>query len=228
MVGIIGAMEVEIKSLRALMKSAKEYDKLGRKLFVGKINDIEVVLAVSGVGKVNAAVTTSIICESFNVEYIINLGVAGGVEPLESLDMVIADEICYHDVDLTAIEYEKGKLPDFPKMFKADEDIRAIAEMLAVDNDVKYHIGNIASGDLFATNLNCLKDLNENIIAIEMEGAAIAHTCTMYHIPFVALRVISDVIGSKNQAVSFNLVEDKAAHMASMFVLGLLKEVKTA
>jgi len=226
MIGIIGAMEVEIKRLKKIMDTNKEYVKLGRKFYKGTINGVSVVLAISGVGKVNAAVTTSIMCESFKTQYIINIGVAGGIEPLKPLDIIIVDKLCYHDVDLTAIGYEKGKLPDTSKIFYANEEIMQIAEVVANEHNLDYHIGSVASGDLFATDIDCLKGLNEDIIAIEMEGAAIAHVCKMYHIPFVSLRVISDIIGSHDQAIAFNLVEEKAADLASLFVIGLLKEVK--
>ena len=225
MIGIIGAMQVEIEGLCSLIENCTTKELFGRKFYSGYIRGKEVVVVESGIGKVNAAVTTSILCDNYNIDIIINTGVAGGIGNIKTFDLVISDKLLYHDFDLTPIGYKKGVIPGTGKMFEANKTIINICENIAKEKGISYHIGNIASGDIFATNPNIIDGLEMNILAVEMEGAAIAHTAKIYDKPFIALRVISDILGSKNQEISFNQVEKKAAEYASLFVFEIMNKL---
>ena len=222
MIGIIGAMQVEVEGLCSLIENCVTKELFGRKFYQGFIRGKEVIVVESGIGKVNAAITTSIMCNNFNVDLIINTGVAGGVGDLKTFDLIIGDKLVYHDFDLTPIGYKKGVIPSMGKTFDTSESVRKICENIAKEKNISYKIGNIASGDIFATNPNIIDGLEMDIKAVEMEGAAIAHTAKIFDKAFIALRVISDILGSKNQEVSFNQVEKKAAEYASLFVFEII------
>ena len=225
MVGIIGAMKVEVEGLCSLIENCATKRISGRDFYIGKINKCDVVVVESGVGKVNAALATSILCQNFDIDLIINTGVAGGVGDVKPLDLVIADKFAYHDFDLTPIGYQKGVIPGIGRTFDTDEEARNLAINIAKKNNIKYHVGNIASGDIFATKLDILDGLDMNISAVEMEGAAIAHAAKIFNKKFIALRVISDVLESENQSQSFTEVEKKAAEYAIIFVFEIINKL---
>ncbi len=222
MIGIIGAMQVEINSLCKLIENCVTKELFGKKFFVGTIRNREVVVVEGGIGKVNASITTSILCNNFDIDLIINTGVAGGLGDINSLDLVISDKLVYHDFDLSPICYKKGVIPNLGKTFEASRSVVELCEKIAKEKNISYRVGNIASGDIFATNPNIVDGLEMEISAVEMEGAAIAHTAKIYDKPFVVLRVISDILGSKDQSISYNEVEKKAAEYASLFVFEII------
>ena len=225
MIGIIGAMKVEVDNIVALISDCKTVEIAKKNFFVGRISNIDVVVCECGVGKVNAGVTTSIMCEKFDVSFIINTGVAGGVNNVKPLSLVIAKDFCYHDFDLSPIGYKKGVIPGLGNIFNTDDNLRELCIKIAEINEFNYTVGNIASGDIFATNKDVINGLDMDISAVEMEGCAIAHAAKIYNIPFVSIRVISDIIGEENQGTSFNMVEKKASDYASLFVLKIIKKL---
>lgn len=224
MIGIIGAMQVEINELVPLISNLVEKKINNRVFYVGNIGNSEVVVVECGVGKVNASITTAMLLENFKIDYIINTGVAGGIG-VKPLDLVIGNQLVYHDFDISVLGYEKAVIPGLGKIFNTDSNIRILVEDIAKENNVSYKVGNIASGDIFATSKDVINGLNMDISAVEMEGCAIAQTCKIYDKPFISIRVISDVIGSENQEISFNMVEKKAAEYASLFVLKIIKKL---
>ena len=225
MIGVIGAMKVEVDNICKALTSYEIKQIAGRDFYVGNLYNLPIVVVESGIGKVNAAVTTAIMCENFDVDVIINTGVAGGVSGVKPLDLVIGKDLVYHDMDVSALGYKKGEVPHEGITFSTDEKIRNLCVDIAKENNINYKVGNIASGDLFATKKECINGLDMQITAVEMEGAAIAHTCKMFNIPFISLRVISDILESNEQAISFNKVESEAANKAVMFVCEILKKI---
>ena len=225
MIGVIGAMKVEVDNIVALITDCKKVEIAKKTFFTGKISDVGVVVCECGVGKVNASVTTSLMCEKFNVNFIINTGVAGGIGDIKPLSLVIAKDFCYHDFDLSPIGYQKGVIPSLGKIFNTDDHLRELLVKIAECNDFNYTVGNIASGDIFATKKSVVDNLEMDIVAVEMEGAAIAHVCKLYDMPFIALRVISDIIEEENQTVSFNEVEKQAAEKALLFVCEIIRQI---
>lgn len=196
MIGIIGAMKVEVEGLKAIMDNAVAESISGIEFCCGKINNADVVVAVAGVGKVNAAVTAQTMILKYNVESVINIGVAGGLdESLKIGDIVIANKVAEHDMDTTALGDEPGFITGLDTVYM-DCDSTLVETLSACTKSLGIHtvIGTIVSGDQFIST----SEQREKLInvfggaAAEMEGASIGHVCTMNKVPFCVLRAISD------------------------------------
>ena len=178
-------------------------------MFLGKINNKEVVLVECGIGKVNAARTTQNLIDKFNIEYIINVGVAGGLnESLEIGDIVIGKKLVQHDFDITAAGHPKGYISkELGREFKSNSNLINKCESI-INNDLKdtnVKIGTIATGDVFCNKVSLKEEVVKEFGAdcIEMEGAAIAQVCTLCNIPFIVIRSISDKPNGHNE-IDFN------------------------
>lgn len=225
--GLIGAMDEEIAYLLEEMTDKREHT-IANSLFVeGKINNQKVVLLKSGIGKVNAAMTTTILLERFQPNVVINTGSAGGFsETLSVGDLVISNEVVHHDVDATAFNYKYGQVPRMPATFKADEKLIAKTVKVIEQLDLHYEVGLIATGDSFMNDekrIQQVKEIFPEMLAAEMEGAAIAQVCYQYKIPFIIIRAISDVAG-KDSPISFEQFLERAAKNASEIILRLLEK----
>lgn len=228
MIGIIGAMDKEIKLLLQKMMTYSQKRIADKTFYIGELADKEVVLVKSGIGKVNATMTTAILLSHFPIDFVINTGVAGGVHRAEIGDIVIADGICYSDVSLEAIDnLPFGKMADDPMIVFPDGLLKQKA--LSILSNLHCHLvsGNIASGDQFVTTASSLNPINKvvtNIVAVEMEGMAIAMTCYKFNIPFLSIRGISDVIDKNDQTEVYNNISDQIAHDTATFVVSFLEE----
>lgn len=228
MIGIIGAMQVEIDTILKDVEDLQEVHKKIRTFYTGKIRNHDVVIVLAGIGKVNAGVTTSLLIENFDVDCVINVGVAGGQHGVKHKDVVISSELVYHDVDLTAFsDYLRGHMAGHEPTFIADPELLAKTKQILDELHIPYRIGKIATGDQFVSSQDMLKEINavyDDIYAIEMEACAIAHVCTVYDIPFIVYRSISDILGEESQDVNFDLFVEDASKNASK-VLSKLIEV---
>lgn len=231
-IAIIGAMDEEIESLKPQIKHCQETEVAGFKFFSGEINEQSVVLLQSGIGKVNAAVGTTILIEKFNPSCIINTGSAGGFDQnLEVGDVVISDEVCYHDVDVTAFDYVMGQVPQMPARFKADATLLNIANKLETLKEVKTVTGLISTGDIFMNNPEKVAQTRldfPTMQACEMEAAAIAQTCFRYNTPFIIFRSLSDIAGKESNVSFPEYVKTAGIHSAKMAIelVEKLKELK--
>ncbi|WP_040955253.1 5'-methylthioadenosine/S-adenosylhomocysteine nucleosidase [Virgibacillus sp. SK37] len=226
MIGIIGAMDEEI-ALLVSKTSEKEEVLIANCVFIkGKIDEKEVVILKSGIGKVNAAMATTILHEKFNPSHIINTGSAGGFSnKLEVGDIVISTEVVHHDVDVTAFNYAYGQVPGMPAMFSVDAELAAKAIAAVQTLPISYEQGIIATGDSFmddAERVAWVKGKFPSMIAAEMEAAAIAQVCHQYNTPFVIIRALSDIAG-KESSISFDTFLQKAAENAANLILSMLK-----
>ena len=197
--GIIGAMQVEVETLKQNMTELKTTERCGMSFFEGKLEGLPVVVVVCGVGKVNAALCVQILCDCYCVTHIVNTGVAGSLDAkLDIGDFVISVDAMYHDFDCQSInsEYLVGQVPGMSvRSFPADEKLVEFA-YAAADEIHPGHAckGRVASGDQFV----CSKAAKNKIISdtgalcTEMEGAAIAHASWRNETPFVVIRAISD------------------------------------
>lgn len=200
-VGIIFAMNEELQELKEYLMLEKEYNIFNLTFYEGKINDINCVLVESGVGKVNAARTTQILIDNIKVDYIFNIGVAGGIDSsLNVGDIVLGDKLVQHDFDITAFNHSKGYVPGVGDSVNSDEYLLKIAKKIFNDENIKHKIGTIASGDIFCTESWMSEKINKkfNALCVEMEGASIAQVCFLSHIPFLVIRSISDVPNNDN------------------------------
>lgn len=225
-IGIIGAMDEEVELLQSVMTDTKTY-KIANSLFIkGKMGSKEVVLLKSGIGKVNAAMTTTILIERFNPTSIINTGSAGGfAEDLNVGDVVISSEVVHHDVDVTAFDYVYGQVPNLPPTFKADQSLINQTTQALEQLNVTSRIGLIATGDSFmndAKRIASIRELFPTMLAAEMEGAAIAQVCYQYDVPFVIIRALSDIAG-KNAPISFNDFLKLAAENAANLIIKVVE-----
>lgn len=229
-IGIIGAMELEVQALKELMDKA-EIQKISTiDFYKGNINGVDTVVAVAGVGKVNAAVCAQTMILKYSPDLIINVGVAGGLaDGFKIGDIAVADYVVEHDMDTSPLGDEKGFISGI-NMVKMSCDSR-IADMMmnAVETvgSIKAKKGVIASGDQFIYTQEQRDRITGDFgaIAAEMEGASIGHVCVMNNVPFGVLRAISD--GANDDSyMDFPEFAKMAAENSIKIILELLKGVK--
>lgn len=226
--GIIGAMAQEVEILKGYMVEPKITEIAGCKIYEGKINNTDVALLQSGIGKVAAAVGTTLLLELTKPNLVINTGSAGGLDSnLNVGDIVISTEVRHHDVDVTAFGYEKGQLPANPAAFVADEHLAEVALKESQKAGFNAVSGLICSGDEFVNGAEAIAKIRADfptVAAVEMEAAAIAQVCHAFNVPFVVVRAISDV-ADKESHLSFDEFLPLAAAKSSEIVVALLNNL---
>ncbi|BBB29323.1 5'-methylthioadenosine/S-adenosylhomocysteine nucleosidase [Neptunomonas japonica] len=222
-VGIIGAMDQEVDILRDRLEDREQHLIAGYDFYTGSLAGLDVVLLKSGIGKVNAAVSTALLLHEFNPDCIINTGSAGGFDPeLNVGDIVISSEVRHHDVDVTIFGYEPGQVPGLPAAFEPDVTLARMAEQsIERLQGMRTVHGLIATGDSFMNDpvrVEHTRTVFPAMKAVEMEAAAIAQTCHQFATPFIVIRALSDIAG-KESHLSFDQFLDTAAiHSADMVV----------
>ena len=196
-IGIIGAMDVEVATLKAKMEQVTTATHAASAYFEGLLEGTPAVVVQCGVGKVNAAMCAQILCSVYGVTHIVNTGIAGSVSAdLDIADLVISRDAMYHDFDCVHFGYEMGKVPGMDEVsFPADEGLMAAAFAAAeAENPGHTKLGRIATGDLFVADRQAKNTViaKTGALCTEMEGAAIAHTAYRNGVPFVIIRAISD------------------------------------
>lgn len=230
MIGIIGAMNEEIIELKEVMEDIQEEKKVNLTFYKGILKGKEVVLVECGIGKVNAAICTTLLINHYKVDKVIFTGVAGGVNPaIEVGDMVISTELIQHDFDTTAFGNEHGVIPRMEtSIFKADETLKRVAEEVALEKfgRGKVWTGVILSGDQFVASGDKITWLREtfNGECTEMEGAAVAHVCSLFNTPFLILRSISDK-ANHDANVDFAEFVHLAAKNSKEILEGILERI---
>ena len=224
-IGIITAMAEEFTVIEALMKNIEVIEKYNLKFYCGSINEKKVVLVECGVGKVNSARATQMMLDIFDIEYMINVGVAGSLNNnLEIGDIVIGKKLVQHDFDITAAGHPKGYISkEIGKELFSDSKLVKECENI-IKNDLKEvnaKIGTIATGDVFCQEV-ALKDeiVKEfNADCVEMEGAAIAQVCILSNIPFIVVRSISDKPNGHNNIEFEKYVESSSKRFSKLIEL---------
>ena len=221
-IGIIGAMDVEIATLRKQMTAREDVTRAGMQFSCGKIGNTEVVVVQSGIGKVNAGCCVQILADMFHVTHIINTGVAGSLNnDINIGDIVVSTGAMYHDVDATVFGYQRGEIPQMGIVsVPADEVLRAAAVKAVKEAapEVQVFEGQVLSGDQFISTREKKEDLMKNFsgYCAEMEGAAIAQASYINGIPYVIIRAISDK-ADESVEESYDVFEGKAAiHCANI------------
>ncbi len=226
--GIIGAMEQEVTLLRDKIENRQTLTLAGCEIYTGTLNGVEVALLKSGIGKTAAALGTTLLLELCKPDVIINTGSAGGLAPtLKVGDIVVSDEVRYHDADVTAFGYEPGQMAGCPAAFTADEKLIAAAEQVIKQLDLNAVRGLVVSGDAFINGAEPLARIRSTFpqaIAVEMEATAIGHVCHQFKVPFVVVRAISDV-ADKESHLSFDEFLSVAAKQSSLMVENLLAQL---
>lgn len=224
MIGIIGAMDVEIHSLLSEIKDYEIVNIGNLKFYKGKLFNKEVVIVKCGVGKVNAAFASSVLCLEFKVDLIITTGIAGGTKTLETKDICIANEYIYGDVDVTCFGYSYGQVPSEVKSFIVNEEL-----ILKINNILNKEFKNVKNvtfltQDSFITTNSQIK-IERDFLATEMESTAIAHIASKFNIQTIGLRIISDVIGKESQIASYDSFEEEAGHLSAKMCLYLVERL---
>lgn len=197
-IGIIGAMEEEVLALREKLMDVRQLQKASMDFYSGTLNGKEVVIVRSGIGKVNAGICTQILADVYQVDAVINTGIAGSLKTEINIgDVVISTDTLQHDMDATGFGYELGVIPRMEtSCFPADPELLKQAEAACREAVPKIQVfaGRVVSGDQFISD----KKVKERIVrqfggmCTEMEGAAIAQAAWLNGIPFVVIRAISD------------------------------------
>lgn len=227
--GIIGAMTVEVETLKQKMQDLKVTQKAGMEFFEGTLADLPCVVVQCGVGKVNAAMCVQVLCDCYGVTNLVNTGVAGSLcAELDIGDFVIGEDAIYHDFKCSDLNpaYVVGQVPGLPvRFFPADKTMVQLAHQAAqLVHKGRVKIGTVASGDQFVSD----KQVKERIIedtgasCTEMEGAAIAHTAWRNQIPFVIIRAISDKADDSAQ-MDYPTFESMAAERCARVTENLAK-----
>ena len=225
-IGIIGAMEPEVAHLIASLENPQHSKVAGIEFVSGTLVGKEVIVTRSGIGKVAASIATSLLIEKFAPDAVINTGSAGGfVDALQIGDIVISNEVRYHDVDVTAFGYEMGQMAQQPAAFIPDPKLMLAAQQaIAGLGEVKAIEGLVCTGDSFICDPERTAVMLKHfptMAACEMEGAAIAQVCHQFGVPFVVIRSLSDN-ANNDSPVDFDAYLVKAGHHSALMVIGML------
>lgn len=227
-IGIIAAMQEEMQAIKKSMKNIKTNEYHDLTFYEGKIGNNQCILVKCGVGKVNAARTTQILIDKYELEYVINVGSAGSInEEIQYGDIVIGKYVVQHDFDITAFGHEKGYISNIGAKIESDKKLIKRCEYAikqCMTDDYKITIGTIATGDIFCTSIKMKDKIRQkfNADCVEMEGAAIAQVCFLDKIPFVIIRSISDSPNEKNH-MEFNEYLEMASERCASFIQTLLQ-----
>lgn len=229
-IGIIGAMELEVKQLKAEMTDTKITTRAGMEFHEGFLGSASVVVVRCGIGKVNAALCVQILADLFRVTHVINTGVAGSLNArLDIGDILISKDALHHDMDATIFGYQPGEVPQIGfREFQADEKMAALAMEICerVNPDIHVMMGRVVSGDQFISS----KEKKEQLISLfhgdctEMEGASIAHGAFLNGIPFVIIRAVSDKADDSAE-MDYPTFEAAAAKHSAALVKEMVKNI---
>ncbi|HEX5791800.1 MAG TPA: 5'-methylthioadenosine/S-adenosylhomocysteine nucleosidase [Rheinheimera sp.] len=229
LIGIIGAMEPEVALLRQQISNVSCTELGSYTFYTGTLAGAQIILVQSGIGKVASALATALLIQHFKPDAVINTGSAGGFDPeLNVGDVVISTEVRHHDVDVTAFGYEMGQVPQMPAAFSAHPVlINAAEQSIQALGFCQTKKGLIATGDSFICDparIATIRQQFPTMLAVEMEGAAIAQVCHMLATPFVVIRSLSDIAG-KESPQSFEAYLEVASKNSSAMVMELLRRL---
>ena len=228
-IGIIGAMAEEVEWFHSELVESNRTSLAGITYIEGTFQGKSVVLCKSGVGKVNAAICTQQLIAQFKVDRILFTGVAGALHPdLNIGDLVISTDCLQHDIDVTALGFDKGVIPyQAQSIYPADENLREIAYQCSVQLfEEKSYQGRVLSGDQFIADREQVKQLRETFdgMCTEMEGAAVAQVCAMHKVPYVVIRSMSDKADG-SAPVNFAAFTKQAAEHSFRLVSSIVQKL---
>ena len=224
-IGIIFEMNEELNALKKYLSINRINKIYELEFFEGVIENTECVLVECGIGKVNAARCTQVLIDNYDLDYIFNIGVAGGVSSnLKVGDIVVGEKLVQHDFDITAFDHEKGYVPNIGGKFINTSDYLV---NLSKKSDISVKYGVIASGDIFCTDINMSNKINNkfNALCVEMEGAAVAQVCYLCKIPFLIIRSISDVPNNENHITFDEFLLDASDKVAN-YLISMLSKIE--
>ena len=224
---IMGAMEEEIEPLLSYFDKVNIVEFANNKYYEVSYNGLDIVIAYSKIGKVFASLTASIMIEKFGCDTLLFSGVAGGINPkLQIGDLIIADKLCQHDLDITAFGHPYGYVPEGKVFVKTTKYLRDLAIKVANENNLKVIEGTIATGDQFVHSSQRKEFIEKtfNADALEMEGASVAVVCDALNIPFFILRAISDT-ADMDAGFDFDEFLKSSAKNSADYLIKIVKEL---
>ena len=217
-IAIITAMQSEYDAVKSLYTFIEDNNHAR-----AKVDDKEILLIKSGIGKVNGALAAQEACQS-GVDLVINTGLAGGIDNcLQQGDIVLANHVCYHDVDCGEGN-ALGQVQNLPLYFNSPQEILQKISQAAPH----FKQGLIVTGDQFLTDIVRLQEIKKafpSALAVDMESAAIAQTCYLNKVAFISLRIISDVVGKENQVEQYNSFWQNMPHQAAEMLDTAIKSI---
>lgn len=230
MLGIIGAMSQEVENLKQAMNDVEVQKVAGMEFYAGKLKGRDVVVVRSGIGKVNAAICSQVLVDRYDVTAIINTGIAGSLRNEINIgDIVLSKDTLQHDMDATGFGYPLGQIPQMEQsVFEGDTHMIEMAKECCaqVVPEIGVHVGRVVSGDQFVSDRVKKAWLTETFqgYCTEMEGAAIAQTAYLNHIPFLIIRAISDKADDSAE-MDYEVFETKAIEHSVKLVLALVEKM---
>ncbi|MBQ9517171.1 MAG: 5'-methylthioadenosine/adenosylhomocysteine nucleosidase [Eubacterium sp.] len=227
MLGIVGAMDVEISAVKSKLESKTVTDIAGIEFVSGKIDGVGVCAAQCSPGKVNAALCTQMMIDRFSPDRIINIGIACSLEKSVVIkDVVVATEVCQYDFDTSAVDGIKGMIFDDVVKIPTDKSMTDVLKNAALACCKNVHSGCVASGDTFIASQKLKDEIAADFGAIcgEMEGGAIGQVCYVNKVPFAVLRSISDG-GDESVQIDYPTFKHIAAEISSNIILEALKRM---
>lgn len=226
-IAIMGAMREEIEPILNTLGEYTSEEYAGNVFYRAEYAGHELVIAYSKIGKVFSAITASVMLERYGAKALLFSGVAGGIsKDLKIGDLIMASELCQHDVDITAFGHPDGFIPEGSVMIESDDDLRSLASEIAVDMGIDLYEGIIATGDQFVASSERKSWIEKTFHAdaLEMEGASVACVCHNFGVPFFVLRAISDnADGSAD--VDFDAFLQSSAQVSAKFILEMVKRL---
>ena len=204
-IGIVVAMQEELEAVQQVLKNVEIKEIRKTRFTIGELENCKCIVVHCGVGKVNAARATQMLIDNFNIEYIMNVGVAGSInDDLDIGDVLIGKHTVQHDFDITAFRHSKGYIPGIGDNIKCDSQlVSRMLESIKNIEEKSYNIklGIVATGDIFVTDVAMKDKIRAKFDAdvVDMECGAIAQVAYLNEMPFVVIRSISDSPNGKNE-----------------------------
>ena len=227
-IAIMGAMPEEIEPLLAKVENVNRVEYANNSYYEATYKGKELVIAYSKIGKVFSSLTATILLEKFACEKLLFSGVAGAINPeLKIGDLIIADGLCQHDLDIVAFGHPYGYVPEGEVCIVSDVALRNIAKEVAKKNGLTLKEGVIATGDQFVANSDRKEWISKtfNADALEMEGASVAVVCNALNVPFFILRAISDT-ANDDAGVDFDEFMVGSAKISANFILDMVESIE--
>ena len=231
--GIIGAMDIEIETLKSALSDCKTTKVAEMEFYEGKLSNKDVIVVKCGIGKVNAARCVQILADKFEVDAVVNTGIGGGIgDGLSVADIVVGDELVQHDFDVSGFGYAKGYMfsgdKDKATAYKCNEELVAKLIKSAREHldSSKIKTGRIATGDVFVSDALKKKEIKEifGALVCEMEGGAIAQTAVANGLDVVVVRAISDLAdGSASE--SYEEFEKETAYLSAEIIKSFVRSL---
>ncbi|HIP52366.1 MAG TPA: 5'-methylthioadenosine/adenosylhomocysteine nucleosidase [Campylobacterales bacterium] len=226
-IAIMGAMPEEIEPLLEKLENINKVEYANNTYYEATYKGKDLVIAYSKIGKVFSSLTASTLLEKFACDKLLFSGVAGAINPaLKIGDLIIADKLCQHDLDISIFGHDFGYVPEGAKFVETDKALREIAKEVAKENNLSLIEGTIATGDQFVASNERKGFISKNFQAdaIEMEGASVAVVCDALKVPFFVLRAISDT-ANDDAGMDFDEFMVGSAKISANFILDMVEKI---